>query len=234
MSRRPRSISAPIYDEFASVPLDTFDPASARPTTSQIPDRNPSPPTATLPNAQSRQSPPPNGTSGPRRRRPTLSAHRGQPSIRIRRQPSSQNLRPASAAIDFADADHTGTSGRRRSSSEPQRYQYDGSVGATSLPRSTARPGSVPMDTLAEEGAANTAQYPPGTALGGGPNEQTRRPGLLSRASAAALSTLRLNHANTENTPQRERRGSKSSRDIVFDPLDEYDARLVDLLDVVG
>lgn len=225
MDGRPRASSAPIYEEYASVPLEPINPPPTVPTTLQVPDRQ-SP--AANNNAQSR---PTTGTSPnnnyPRVRRPTI-ADRRQPSIRIRRLASSNNLREGITATDFGDAEHLGTSNRRRSSSEPQRFRNDASVANFSLPRSAGGPGSR-MDTLAEEGAVTPDQRP-AISAGDVPIE-LRRPGLLSRASTAAMSTLRMGNANDRSS---QRRGSKTSRDFVFDPLDEYDARLVDLLDVVG
>ncbi|GAB7353965.1 hypothetical protein MBLNU459_g4563t1 [Dothideomycetes sp. NU459] len=218
--RRPRAVSVPSYESYA-VPLEPINPAPA-----------PAAPPTPHGQNQSRAATPPSSSSNSnnhaRLRRSTL-ADRRQPSIRIRRLSSSNNLRASITSTDFADADHAGASTRRRSSSEPQRFQHDDFGAYNSLPRSSARPGSVPLDTLTEEIARESDQRPD-TLVPGVPHEAARRPGLFSRASTAALSAMRMNNAS-DTTSQR--RGSKSSRDVIFDPLDEYDARLVDLLDVV-
>jgi hypothetical protein len=201
---------------------------------------SPSPPPA--PAQQQQQSSPftPRGD----RRRPTLDDRR-QPSIRLRRLGSASTLasQNTTATTDFAQNPAQDPSGRRRSSSEPQRPPWAAATTTTnnsnslSVPRGTARPASTHMPRLEEEIGRPSTTLPPDVdieqlaAAGNAANlVEPARPGLWKRASVAALQPFRrqqqLGDDDLELSPQRRpRRGTWAN---------EYDADLVDILDVVG
>lgn len=198
---------------------------------------SPSPP----PLHPQQQQPPP---STPRndRRRPTLEDRR-QPSIRLRRLGSASTLgsQHTTATTDFAQKPSADTSGRRRSSSEPQRPPWatasSPSTNSLSVPRGAARPTAAHMPRLDEETGRPSTTVPPDVdieqlAAAGDSSrlQEPARPGLWKRASVAALQPFRRQpqHENDtpENTPRRRpRRGTWAN---------EYDSDLVDILDVVG
>lgn len=176
------------------------------------------------------------------RRRPTLDDRR-QPSIRLRRLGSASTLasQNTTATTDFAQKPLPDSSGRRRSSSEPQRPPWaapsSNNPNTLSLPRGTARPASTHMPRLEEEIGRPSTTMPPDVdieqlaAAGDSANlAEPARPGLWKRASVAALQPFRRQQqqgdADLESTPRRRpRRGTWAN---------EYDSDLVDILDVVG
>ncbi|KAI5246804.1 hypothetical protein E4T43_02380 [Aureobasidium subglaciale] len=180
-------------------------------------------------------------TSRNDRRRPTLEDRR-QPSIRLRRLGSASTLasQHTTATTDFAQKAAVDTSGRRRSSSEPQRPPWIDSSSANnnslSVPRGTARPISTHMPRLDEETGRPSMSVPrdvdieqlaaAGYAADG---ETPARPGLWKRASVAALQPFRRQQNQEDDNPEasprrRPRRGTWAN---------EYDSDLVDILDVV-
>lgn len=182
--------------------------------------------------------------AGLRHRRPTI-ADRREPSIRLRRLPSSINLRSDSKPLNQTSqptnartqaSPHTAQDGeatvgnRRRSSSEPQRMQYSESSvhlapdTSHDFARSRARGMSSPMPPLDEEAARYPSEYP--FAMDGDvPHEVARRPGILTRASTAARSALGMTPMNNYNERRR-------LSDAAEEPH-EYENGLVDFLDVV-
>jgi hypothetical protein len=200
---------------------------------------SPSPPPPTVQQQQQQSSPfTPRGD----RRRPTLDDRR-QPSIRLRRLGSASTLasQNTTATTDFAQTPASDPSGRRRSSSEPQRPPWaaatPSNANTLSVPRGTARPASTHMPRLDEEAGRPSTTLPPDVdieqlaAAGNAANlVESARPGLWKRASVAALQPFRrqqqLGDDDLELSPQRRpRRGTWAN---------EYDADLVDILDVVG
>jgi len=196
-----------------------------------------SPPPPAAPQQQQQPSTPRND-----RRRPTLDDRR-QPSIRLRRLGSASTLasQNTTATTDFAQKHVPDPSGRRRSSSEPQRPPWaaasTSNPNTLSLPRGTARPASTHMPRLEEEIGRPSTTMPPDVdieqlaAAGDSANlTEPARPGLWKRASVAALQPFRRQQqqgdADLESTPRRRpRRGTWAN---------EYDSDLVDILDVVG
>lgn len=188
------------------------------------------------------QQPQPSTPQRNDRRRPTLEDRR-QPSIRLRRLGSASTLgsQHTTATTDFAQKPSAGTSGRRRSSSEPQRPPWatasSANTNSLSVPRGAARPTAAHMPRLEEETGRPSTTLPPDVdierlAAAGDPTtlQEPARPGLWKRASVAALQPFRRQpqHENDtpENTPRRRpRRGTWAN---------EYDSDLVDILDVVG
>ena len=191
-------------------------------------------------------SPSPARSANLRQRRPPI-ADRRLPSIRLRRLPSSTNLRsnlqPSDeiTVTDFANvgspndassSSHQGGGNRRRSSSEPRRLQWDNNTLAphdngnrlSTASGGRARGLSSPMPPLDEEAARGTGPY--AVALDGDvPIEAARRPGMFTRASTAARSTLGFNAMNNHNEKRRVQQLDESR--------DEYEDGLVDYLDVV-
>ncbi|KAI4843866.1 hypothetical protein E4T45_08406, partial [Aureobasidium sp. EXF-8846] len=201
---------------------------------------SPSPPPPHLAQQQQQQS----HSSAQRndRRRPTLDDRR-QPSIRLRRLGSASTLasQNTTATTDFAQNPAPDPSGRRRSSSEPQRPPWaaatnNNNANSLSVPRGTTRPTSTHMPRLEEEAGRPSTTLPPDVdieqlaAAGNAANlVESARPGLWKRASVAALQPFRrqqqLGDDDLELSPQRRpRRGTWGN---------EYDADLVDILDVV-
>ncbi|CAD0106471.1 unnamed protein product [Aureobasidium uvarum] len=175
------------------------------------------------------------------RRRPTLDDRR-QPSIRLRRLGSASTLasQHTTATTDFAAKPSPDTSGRRRSSSEPQRPPWAAAnannPNTLSLPRGTTRPTSTHMPRLEEETGRPSTTIPPDVdieqfAATGHPAtfEEPMRPGLWKRASVAALQPFRRQPHPEDNdleaTPRRRPRRRTWAN--------EYDSDLVDILDVV-
>ena len=191
-------------------------------------------------------SPPPHQPlpSTPRndRRRPTLEDRR-QPSIRLRRLGSASTLgsQHATAATDFAQKPSADTSGRRRSSSEPQRPPWATASGANanslSVPRGATRPANTHMPRLEEETGRPSTTLPPdvdieqlAAARDSSTLQEPARPGLWKRASVAALQPFRRqpqheDHVQETSPRRRPRRGTWAN---------EYESDLVDILDVVG
>ncbi|THY35692.1 hypothetical protein D6D01_01094 [Aureobasidium pullulans] len=179
--------------------------------------------------------------SAPRndRRRPTLEDRR-QPSIRLRRLGSASTLssQHTTATTDFAQKPSADPSGRRRSSSEPQRPPWvapsSSNNNSLSVPRGAARPASTHMPRLDEETGRPSTTLPPDVDIeqlaAAGDAGDAVRPGLWKRASVAALQPFRRQQQqhgddDPEATPRRRpRRGTWAN---------EYDADLVDILDVV-
>lgn len=163
--------------------------------------------------------------------RPT--AQRNNSSIRLRRIPSSQALRPSpeelarqrnTVAIANQDAE---PSGRRRSSSEPQRMSWPPNL-QTDLSRQRTYDNSNFMSPIQEgeqtsQQQSNQFLYVPGETP---QSEQPPQLGRLRRASAATRSMLGL----------RSRAGEQAN--APGEPVDpaqaEYDQDIVDLLDVIG
>lgn len=203
-----------------------------------------SPPPRLVPQQQQQQQQQQSQPSTPRndRRRPTLDDRR-QPSIRLRRLGSASTLasQNTTATTDFAQKHLPDPSGRRRSSSEPQRPPWAAATSnppnTLSLPRGAVRPASTHMPRLEEEMGRPSTTMPPDVdieqlaAAGDSANlAEPARPGLWKRASVAALQPFRRQqqHEDTdlESTPRRRpRRGTWAN---------EYDSDLVDILDVVG
>jgi len=174
------------------------------------------------------------------RRRPTLEDRR-QPSIRLRRLGSASTLssQHTTATTDFAQKLSADPSGRRRSSSEPQRPPWvapsSSNNNSLSVPRGAARPASTHMPRLDEETGRPSTTLPPDVDIeqlaAAGDAGDAVRPGLWKRASVAALQPFRRQQQqhgddDPEATPRRRpRRGTWAN---------EYDSDLVDILDVVG
>ncbi|KAL9617733.1 MAG: hypothetical protein Q9160_007507 [Pyrenula sp. 1 TL-2023] len=129
------------------------------------------------------------------------------PSVRIRRLPSTPSLR------DYAGNDGaTDDEGRRRSTSAPQRPQWL-EAPSNDLTRQTTAP-STPMPPVVEDVPYEHPQTPePPSESGLAPASS---PGRFRRASNAALSRFSRPRASSAQTPAH-----------------EYDAEVVDLLDVV-
>ncbi|THV92815.1 hypothetical protein D6D17_00505 [Aureobasidium pullulans] len=174
------------------------------------------------------------------RRRPTLEDRR-QPSIRLRRLGSASTLssQHTTATTDFAQKPSADPSGRRRSSSEPQRPPWvapsSSNNNSLSVPRGAARPASTHMPRLDEETGRPSTTLPPDVDIeqlaAAGDAGDAVRPGLWKRASVAALQPFRRQQQqqhgddDPEATPRRRpRRGTWAN---------EYDSDLVDILDVV-
>ncbi|KAH0263308.1 hypothetical protein KCU91_g12815, partial [Aureobasidium melanogenum] len=175
------------------------------------------------------------------RRRPTLEDRR-QPSIRLRRLGSASTLgsQHTTAATDFAQKPSADTSGRRRSSSEPQRPLWATASGANtnslSVPRGATRPTNTHMPRLEEETGRPSTTLPPDVdieqlAAAGDSSalQEPVRPGLWKRASVAALQPFRRQPQHEDNVQEtsprrRPRRGTWAN---------EYESDLVDILDVV-
>ena len=135
-------------------------------------------------------------------------------SVRIRRLPST----PLVPQINVEGADD-GTSrqgeevGRRRSSSAPQRMHLS-TAPLNDLARQRTEGSHMP--SVKEETS------PPHVSLPQPSNQRATTPGRMRKASTSARSALGL-----------ERVGSRM-RSSLSPPFDEYEAGVVDLLDVVG
>jgi hypothetical protein len=217
-------------------------PVASAPNRSSNNNRRLSSPSPPPPPAQQQQQQSHSSAQRNDRRRPTLDDRR-QPSIRLRRLGSASTLasQNTTATTDFAQNPAPDPSGRRRSSSEPQRPPWattaTNNSNSLSVPRGTARPTSTHMPRLEEEAGRPSTTLPPDVdieqlaAAGNAANlVETARPGLWKRASVAALQPFRrqqqLGDDDLELSPQRRpRRGTWGN---------EYDADLVDILDVVG
>ena len=170
--------------------------------------------------------------------RPILRQQTSRPSIRISRVPSAQNAprpqpQPESSAVGANDT--MANSGRRRSSSEPQRMSWP-VRNDDALSRAATRASR--MEPVEEESSRAAAARPP--TLTPAPTQQLPSgltvpsvdapgpaPGMLRRASAAFGSAIGLSG----------KRGSvpnDNDRPPGIDPSKEYESQLVDLLDVVG
>lgn len=174
--------------------------------------------------------------------RPTLRPQTSRPSIRISRLPSAQNVArtrppPVSPATDGNDG--TAQTGRRRSSSEPQRTSwpprnddaltrsatrtsYMEPVEEESSRTAAMRPGSIGADptTPTPAGLAPIVAEAPGTSASASPN-------MLRRASAAFGSAIGFGSKRNSTAT-----GMPNTEGVDAD--DEYESHLVDLLDVVG
>ncbi|KAI4789225.1 hypothetical protein E4T44_13316, partial [Aureobasidium sp. EXF-8845] len=199
------------------------------------------PPPPPPPPAQQQQQQSQSSAQRNDRRRPTLDDRR-QPSIRLRRLGSASTLasQTTTATTDFAQNPAPDPSGRRRSSSEPQRPPWgaptNNNSNSLSVPRGTTRPISTHMPRLEEEAGRPSTTLPPDVdieqlaAAGNAANVvESARPGIWKRASVAALQPFRRQQQpgddDLELSPQRRpRRGTWAN---------EYDADLVDILDVV-
>lgn len=199
----------------------------------------------------------------PTRTRPTRQRPR-QPSIRLRRlsslssidqQAAVENVQAAAPtalsrstaedplpATQNADEDDAWQANRRRSNSEPRPGRYSASPIVTT-PAVRTRSSQLHMSPVTEETGRpsidfNTAQRlapQSGADLAapeGRSTEDPQRPGtsqgrtrMLRRASNVALSAFGRNRASTVSGPDLQRRSLAR---------DEYDSRIVDLLDVIG
>lgn len=210
------------------------------------------------PSQQQQQQQPASSTrSRPARQRPR------QPSIRLRRLSSLSSI-DQQAAIDNAQAaaptalarstaedplpatqnvdDDAWQANRRRSNSEPRPGRYSASPLFTSpavrtrssqqhmspVKEETGRP-SIDFNTAERLAPQSGVSLPPPE---DGSAEEQQRPGttqsrtrMLRRASNAALSAFGRNRASTVSGPDLPRRSLAR---------DEYDSRIVDLLDVIG
>jgi hypothetical protein len=139
---------------------------------------------------------------------PSRPANPRQRSIRLKRLPSASAVRLTDHAsgVSGHSGDETATTGRRRSTSEPQRPLSLATLGPE-FPRATH------MDTLSEE--TSNAVHPVSNSAA----RSGTVGGRLRSASGAARSRL-SRRSNSLAPPE--------------DPGHEYDARIVDLLDVVG
>ncbi|KAF2089025.1 hypothetical protein K490DRAFT_38629 [Saccharata proteae CBS 121410] len=174
----------------------------------------------------------------PRPRRPSIRER--NTSIRIRRIPSSINvsqlaqipqgniappLAPRAQAIREEEAF---SGGRRRSSSEPQRYHWNPpNAEDNNLARAATREGQLPQlnDDPANPYATvrSNPERPARPSLV--PPAATAGPGRLRRYSQATRSALGLN--NNRSTT------NVTDQSSQFDGSHEYESGLVDLLDVV-
>lgn len=166
-----------------------------------------------------------------------------RPSIRLMRLPNTQRflVQPVPPGSDPRPAAHTAESsptGRRRSSSEPTRIPLNSLLGDPGA--STWRNG--PMSPLSEEpsrgmsdaepqdqpsGPSEPAPPAQGVVLRPIENKQSTenlRRGRISRMNTGARSMLGLNRVATHN----------GAVEVPALPQGEYEAEVVDLLDVVG
>lgn len=144
---------------------------------------------------------------------PSTSRPRGPPSVRLRRLPSTPTLnekasRPASSTLGTLQEGFAEPSGRRRSSSEPQRP-----ASGFSDRRATQQPPSR-LPALAEE--SSNPQY----------HQPSHQPTSRNRATSDAASSA------AEHVLNRPRRSSSTSRP--GQRSQDYERDVVDLLDVVG
>lgn len=182
-------------------------------------------------------------------------------SIRIRRLPSGnvpQQSRPASATTPMEE--DTPVTGRRRSSSEPQRYAgglappgLDLSRQRTAEPMGHAPPASH-MPTITE-GQQTQARPPPSQSSGGSYHEAVETPfpdtpavpptpgvdeydaatqGPASRVTTGASAMDRAGNAARQNRGLRKVRTNASTRERDAYARGEYSSDVVDLLDLVG
>ncbi|KAI9657567.1 MAG: hypothetical protein M1831_004183 [Alyxoria varia] len=170
------------------------------------------------------------------------------PTLRLRRLPSSQALRQRYGAQydgsrDPQPSGQSSQATRRRSSSEPQRGDIHQIADSERLNRQKTATGvntdkplpTVPEDTPhgtrdgggdaqgreASTGAPNATR----TAPPGANTEDRQRPGMISRATAAALRPLGRNPHNTHSDATQPEAQRQSHA--------EYDAQVVDMLDVI-
>ncbi|KAL9087504.1 MAG: hypothetical protein Q9165_006615 [Trypethelium subeluteriae] len=169
--------------------------------------------------------------------RPTLRPQTSRPSIRISRIPSAQNLRarvqPAASATNLNDP--IAQTGRRRSSSDPQRTSWPPRLD-DGLTRSATRTSY--MEPVQEESSRITRQeasrpepntpslagLSPPTANASSPSSMPS-PNMLRRASAAVGSAIGFGarrNPPTLDTPDTP----------AIAPSNEYESQLVDILDV--
>ncbi|KAI9691078.1 MAG: hypothetical protein M1822_008698 [Bathelium mastoideum] len=156
---------------------------------------------------------------------------------KISRVPSNQNA-PKSRNPSEASATGAGENmlqtGRRRSSSEPQRMAWPPRNEDT-LARPATR--SSYMDPVEEESSRAAATRQPASTLEPAPQPPAGLsapaaeaagpgPGMLRRASVAFGSAIRLNNKRTSAT-------ADPSGAPLIDPNKEYESQLVDILDVV-
>ena len=155
---------------------------------------------------------------------PTADRPRGPSSVRLRRLPSTPSIneirsRPTSQALRTVEEGVAEPSGRRRSSSEPQRPSFGSSDrrdrSSSGLPdRRTQQHVTPRMPALTEE-TSSAQQFEPSY-------QQTGRDRATSDAASSAA----------EHVLNRPRRSSSTSR-----PLQRsvnYERDVVDLLDVIG
>ncbi|KAL9067906.1 MAG: hypothetical protein Q9157_006671, partial [Trypethelium eluteriae] len=171
--------------------------------------------------------------------RPTLRPQTSRPSIRISRIPSAQNLprarvQPAAAATNFNDP--IAQTGRRRSSSDPQRTSWPPRLD-DGLTRSATRTSY--MEPVQEESSRGTRQeasraepttpsiagLSPPTADASSPASMPS-PNMLRRASAAVGSAIGFGAKRNSTT-------TDISETPAVAPNNEYESQLVDILDVV-
>ena len=169
------------------------------------------------------------------------------PTLRLRKLPSSQALRqrhgaPHEALRDPQQFGQSSQATRRRSSSEPQRGDIAQLKDSEQLSRQKTVTGTntdkplptVPEDTPrgARDGSTSSREASFGaanatiTSLSDAHPDGRQRPGMISRATAAALRPLSRNPGNPSSDgvqPEAQRQGHA-----------EYDPQLVDMLDVIG
>ena len=162
-----------------------------------------------------------------------------QPSVRIRRLqsqqlPQHQHIQfDSTARTDSAQAGHGGTrpdlaaTGRRRSSSDPQP-----ALGHTVPPQSNGlarvSTGLSGLPTLREE--SSQPENPSSAARGPAVAPPSQRPGMIQRASTAAMSVLgRRQIGRYEDDQASTAAGSAAGQDN-----QEYGEDMVNILDAVG
>lgn len=202
------------------------------------------------------QAPPPQ-TPGPRRplaEAGSLENLRRNPasSIRIRRLPSGnvpQQARPASATTPMEE--DTAVTGRRRSSSEPQRYLGGLQPPETEISRQRTAEPSSHMPTITE-GQQSQQRPRPGQYPAGSYREPAETPfpdasvpptpgvdehdmatsGPASRVSTGASAMNKAGNAARQNRGLRKVKTNASMRDR--NSRSEYNSDVVDFLDLVG
>lgn len=175
-------------------------------------------------------------------------------SIRIRRLPSGnvpQQARPASSGTPMEG--DTAVTGRRRSSSEPQRYMGGLAPPGTDLSRQRTAEPSGHMPTITE--GQQTQQRPaPSQSSGGSFYEAAETPfpdtpvpptpgvdeydaathGPASRVATGASAMDKAGNAARQNRGLKKIRTTNSMRDRDAHARGEYTSDVVDLLDLVG
>lgn len=174
-------------------------------------------------------------------------------SIRIRRLPSGnvqQQSRPNSSTTPMEE--DTAVTGRRRSSSEPQRYLGGMGPPEAELARQrTAEPSAAHMPTITEGQQASQRYLPDGYAPGsyhepvetpfteasvpptpGVDEYDAATQGPASRINTGASAMANAGNAARQNRGLKKMRTNGSMRDRVA--RDEYSSDVVDLLDLVG
>ena len=193
--------------------------------------RTPPPPAITR-----ARTPDPNPFSYPLLQRPPPRAGRDHAtSIRLRRQPSAQALNEQAKASQAADESLVG---RRRSTSEPQRPQYlsTGDVPPTNLARTTTAGSQLPNITegrvAQHQTEENTSEpYLPGAF----PDDASRPATRAGRLRAATTNTATRGLQRLASyRPGQPREQQPTEEGQPLDEQQEYEARIVDLLDVVG